>query len=122
MSDVGFPYRFDGRGRTADAADRAGHVRELIEQLLFTAPGERVMRPDFGSGVAQLVFAPNSPELAGATQMLVQGALTQFLSEWITVREVRVETEDATLHVSVAYSLRDHDQIQVADFVRGGGP
>jgi Bacteriophage baseplate protein W len=79
------------------------------------------MRPDFGSGVAQLVFAPNSPELAGATQMLVQGALTQFLSDWITVREVRVEAEDAVLRVSVAYSLRGSEQVQVADFVRGGG-
>jgi phage baseplate assembly protein W len=115
------PYRFDHRGRTAESDD-ARHVRELIEAVLFTAPGERVMRPDFGCGVAQLVFAPNSPELAGATQMLVQGALTQFLSDCIVVREVRVEAEDSTLRVHVAYSLRGSDQLQVAQFERGGGP
>lgn len=80
------------------------------------------MRPDFGSGIAQLVFAPTSPELAGATHMLVQGALTQFLSDWITVREVHVEAEDATLRVSIAYSPRGSDQVEVASFVHGGGP
>lgn len=113
------PYRFDHRGRTAESDD-ARYVRELIEAVLFTAPGERVMRPDFGSGVAQLVFAPNSPELAAATQMLVQSALNQFLGDWVTVREVQVECEDATLRVSVAYALRGSEQVQVAQFVRGG--
>ena len=49
--------------------------------MLFTAPGERVNRPDFGSGLLQLVFAPNSDELAGATQFLVQGALQQWLGD-----------------------------------------
>lgn len=115
------PYRFDHRGRTAEH-EHARYVRDLIEAVLFTAPGERVMHPDFGSGVAQLVFAPNSPELAGATQMLVQGALTQFLSDWITVRDVRVAATDAVLSVKVAYSLVGSDQVQIADFVRGGGP
>lgn len=115
------PYRFDHRGRTAES-DAARYVRELIETVLFTAPGERVMRPDFGSGVAQLVFAPNSPELAAATQMLVQGALNQFLGDWITVHEVRVEAEDSTVRVSVAYALRGSGQAQVAEFVHGGAP
>lgn len=115
------PYRFDHRGRSAES-DRERYVRDLIEAVLFTAPGERVMRPEFGSGVAQLVFAPNSPELAGATQMLVQGALTQFLSDWIVVRDVRVEAVDAVLSVKVAYSLRGSDEVLIADFARGGGP
>lgn len=115
------PYQFDHRGRSAEC-DRARYVRDLIEAVLFTMPGERVMRPEFGSGVAQLVFAPNSPELAGATQMLVQGALTRFLSDWIVVRDVRVSAEDAVLSVQVAYTLVGSDQLQVADFVQGGGP
>ena len=114
------PYRFDHRGRTAER-DRDGYVRDLIEAVLFTAPGERVMRPDFGSGTAQLVFAPNSPELAGATRMLVQGALTQFLGDWIVVRDVSVSASDAELVVQVAYSLAGSDQVQVSEFVRGGG-
>ncbi len=114
------PYRFDHRGHTAES-DPSRYVRELIEVVLFTAPGERVMRPDFGSSVAQLVFTPNSPELAGATQMLVQGALAQFLGDWITVREVKVEASDAILRVIVAYSLRGNDQVHVASFERGDG-
>ena len=60
--NIDFPFQFDRRGRTATTSD-AGHVRDMIEQLLFTNPGERVNRPDFGSGLQQLVFAPNSTEL-----------------------------------------------------------
>lgn len=68
MMHVDFPYRFDARGRTA-GTDEADHIRDLIEQVLFTSPGERVMRPDFGSGLLQLVFAPNSEVLAATTQV-----------------------------------------------------
>lgn len=119
--NLAMPFRFDHRGRTAESsADR--YVRDLVEAVLFTAPGERVMRPEFGSGVAQLVFAPNSPELAGATQMLVHGALAQFLGDWLSVHEVRVVAEDAVLRVTVAYSLRGSDLVRSADFVRGGPP
>ena len=88
---VDFPYHVDARGRTAPATDD-DHVRDLIEQVLFTAPGERVNRPTFGSGLLQLVFAPNSDELATATQFLVQGALQQWLGDLIEVEAVDVET------------------------------
>ena len=60
-----FPFQFDMRGRTA-TTDDATHIRDMIEQLLFTAPGERVNNPDLGSGLLQMVFAPNSTELAAA--------------------------------------------------------
>lgn len=119
--NLAHPLHFDHRGRTAQAADER-YVRDLIEAVLFTAPGERVMRPDFGSGVAQLLFAPNSAELAGATQMLVQSALTQWLGELITVDAVQVDAEDATLRVSVTYSLRGEDARRVATFERGPTP
>jgi len=99
---VDFPYRVDDRGRTAEV-DGDGHVRDMIEQLLFTTPGERVNRPDFGSGLMQLVFAPNSDELAATLQMLVQGALQQWLGDRIRVEEVVAESEDATLTVTVRY-------------------
>ena len=58
--NIAFPLAFDGTGRTA-LADRDAHIRQMIEQLLFTEPGERVMRPTFGCALLQLVFAPNSP-------------------------------------------------------------
>jgi uncharacterized protein len=118
--NLAYAYRFDNSGRTAEASDER-HVRDLIEQVLFTAPGERVMRPDFGSGVAQLVFAPNSVELAGATQMLVQGALQQWLGDLIAVQAVSVDTDDASLIVTVRYSLRGTDQAQVQAFTRALG-
>lgn len=115
-----FPYQFDGRGHTREA-DPATWVRGLIEQLLFTAPGERVMRPDFGSGLRELVFAPNSPELAATTRMLVQGALQQWLGELIEVEAVEVEAVEARLTVSVQYRLRHNDERHRETFVQGGG-
>ncbi len=116
---LAYPYAHDRSGRTA-ATDQARHVRDLIEQLLFTEPGERVMRPDLGSGVAQLVFAPNAPELAGATQMLVQAALQKWLGGWITVLGVRVEALEAELRVTVQYALRGSGEVVTEQFVRGG--
>jgi phage baseplate assembly protein W len=116
--NLAFPWRFDHRGRTAESGDDR-YVRELIEAVLFTAPGERVMRPDFGSGVAQLLFQPNSPELAGTVEMLVHGALTQWLSELITVSEVRVEAEESTLRVNVSYARRGEDRQQIQTFSLG---
>jgi phage baseplate assembly protein W len=115
MSDeLDFPYRFDGRGRTA-TTDRDDHIRDLIEQVLFTAPGERVMRPDFGSGLLALVFEPNSTTLAATTQMLVQGALQQHLSHLISVQAVEVRNDDAALRVDVRLTvLRDRSTHSVS--------
>lgn len=114
-----FPYQFDGRGRTRED-DEAAWIRGLIEQVVFTAPGERVMRPDFGSGLRELVFAPNSPELAATTQFLVQGALQQWLAELITVEAVEVEAVDARLSVTVQYRIRRTETRQRESFVQGG--
>ena len=115
-----YPFHFESRGRTADTTDD-DHIRDLIEQVLFTAPGERVNRPTFGSGVMQLVFAPNSDALASATQQLVQGALQQWLGDLIQVQSVDVQNEDATLRIQIRYIVRRTQQAQVAQFTRGGG-
>jgi uncharacterized protein len=120
MANLDYPYHFDGRGRTTATGDDA-HIRDLIEQVLFTAPGERVNRPDFGSGLMQLVFAPNSDELAAATQFLVQGSLQQWLGDLIEVEAVEVRSADATLHVTVQYRVRRRGTRQTAEFTRGGG-
>lgn len=116
---VHFPYQFDGRGRSRED-DEDAWIRGLIEQVLFTAPGERVMRPDFGSGLRELVFAPNSPELAAATQFLVQAALQQWLADLITVEAVTVEAVEARLTVTVQYVIRRSDTRQSDTFVQGG--
>lgn len=99
---LAFPVRLDDRGRTA-LADDEDHLRGLVEQVLFTRPGERVNRPDFGSGVDALVFAPAGDELAAATRALVHGALQNFLGELIRVEAVDVRAVESTLEVSVSY-------------------
>jgi uncharacterized protein len=119
LVNIDYPLGFDGRGRTA-TTDRDAHIRDMIEQLLFTSPGERVNRPTFGSGVLQLVFAPNNDALATATQVTVQGALQQWLGELILVEAVDVENDDAALRVQVRYVLRRTQERRVAEFVRGG--
>ncbi len=115
--NIDFPVHFDARGRTADTSDE-DHIRDLIEQVLFTAPGERVNRPTFGSGLLQLVFAPNSEELAAATQFLVQGNLQQWLGDLIEVRAVNVEAIESTLQVQVQYIIRRTQQAQTAQFTQ----
>lgn len=120
-TNVRYPYQADSRGRTAEADEQA-YIRGLIEQVLFTSPGERVMRPDFGSGVMQMVFAPNSGELAATTQFLVQAALQQFLGNLIALEAVEVESVEATLHVLVRYAIRRTGVAQVAEFSRRGAP
>ncbi len=112
-----YPYHFDGIGRTAQTTTD-NHIRDLVEQVLFTSPGERVNRPDFGSGLLQLVFAPNSDELAAATQYLVQGALQQWLGDLIEVEEVSIENLDALLLIAIRYIVRRTQERQLAEFRR----
>jgi phage baseplate assembly protein W len=114
---VDFPFHVDRRGRTA-ATTEDEHVRDLIEQVLFTAPGERVNRPTFGSGLLRLVFAPGSDALAAATQLTVQAALQEWLGELIEVRDVTVESADSTLEVTVEYVIRRTPEAQVARLSR----
>lgn len=115
--NLDYPIHFDGRGRTA-ATDDDDHIRDLIEQVLFTMPGERVNRPSFGSGLLQLVFAPNSDALAAATQLSVQASLQQWLGDLIQVNSVSVETRDSRLEITVEYIIRRTQQSQVAQFTR----
>jgi uncharacterized protein len=116
--NVAFPYRVDGRGRTAEAASYDEHIRDLIEQLLFTVPGERVNRPDFGCGLLQLVFEPNSVELAATLQALVQGELQQWLGTLIRVSDVTTDVSDATLTVQVRYTVLANQESRAASFTQ----
>ena len=114
---IDFPYRIDSHGRTAGVT-LDEHVRDMVEQVLFTIPGERVMRPDFGSGLTQLVFQPNSDELATAVQFLVQGNLQQWLGDVITVETVEVTSDDAELQVLVSYVIRRTRERRTERFTR----
>ena len=110
-----FPMSIDGRGRTA-VTDVDDHVRDMIQQVLFTNPGERVNRPDFGCGLKALLFMPNSDALAAATQTLVKASLQKWLEFEILVEEVKVRAEDSKLVVTVVYVRRDSGARLTASF------
>ena len=117
--NIDYPYHFDNTGRTAEATGD-DHIRDLIEAVLFTAPGERVNRPTFGSGLLRLIFAPLTDALAATVQMSVQGALQQWLGDLIRVEGVQVESEETTLRVQVQYTVLRTLERRTAQFSRGG--
>ncbi len=112
-----YPFHLDGRGRSAETDD-ADHVRDLIHQVLFTSPGERVNRPDFGCGLKQLIFMPNSDALATSTQALVHGALQRWLERVIRVESVTVEAVEAQLKVTIVYTRRTTGERFTEEFNR----
>lgn len=114
---IDYPFHVDASGRTA-TTDEADHIRDMIEQFLFTNASERVNRPDFGSGLLQMVFAPNSPELAAAARMTVQAGLQRWLGDVIDVTAVEVTSEEATLRVGISYRIRRTQETRVATFTR----
>ena len=115
--NMSFPYGLSTNGMTATSTEQA-HVRELIEAILFTQQGERVNRPSFGAGAAQLVFSLNSDELAAATQLLIQGALQQNLGDRIGIENVQVVSQDSTLTITISYLIRTGSKRGTATFVR----
>ena len=112
---IDYPLHFDGRGRTS-LTNRDDHIRDMIEQVLFTNPGERVNRPTFGTGLLELVFEPNSSTLGAMTQMTVQGALQQWLGDLILVEAVQVEQSESTLNITVQYVIRLSQERYTANF------
>lgn len=114
---INFPWQIDERGETETTPDPE-YVRDLIEQVLFTAPGERVMRPEFGSGARDLVFEPNSEELAAATEYSVRSALERYLGDFVELNGLGVDSEGATLRISVRYRLANEDRSRVETFER----
>ena len=105
FENVAYPFRPGKQGRSESALYN-DHVSQLIEQVLFTAPGERVNRPTFGCGICQALFGGIGDVQAAATQMLIQSSLQQWLSQQIEVRSVEVTTNDSTLTISISYVVR----------------
>lgn len=117
LAPIAVPLQFDGRGRTAQTPTER-HLQDLIEAVVLTAPGERVMRPTFGSGLLQLAFAPNSDQLGATVQMLVQGGLQSQLGNLIEVAGVTIDQHDGSLSVAVSYSVRGTGQTTTATFAQ----
>ncbi len=114
---IDHPLHVGNDGRTASTS-LEDHVRDLIEQVLFTSPGERVNRPTFGSGLLKMVFSPNSDVQAAALQATVPAALQQWIGDLVVIQGLDVVNDDATLHVTVRYVIRQTQQVQVASFTR----
>ncbi len=115
--NIDFPFHFDSRGRSASTGTD-DHIRDMIEQFLFTNAGERVNRPDFGSGLLQLIFAPNSPELAATVQMTTQAGLQQWLGDLIELQELTAVSDDASLQVDIQYRVRRSGAVRTETFTR----
>jgi phage baseplate assembly protein W len=111
--NVGYPWRLDARGLT-EGEDDSDHIRSMIEQLLLTVAGERVNRPDFGGGLYQLVFAPNSVELAASLQLTLQAAVGRYLADVIDVGGLSVTAINERLMVEVTYRVRETGAAGVA--------
>ncbi|MCH9684012.1 MAG: GPW/gp25 family protein [Deltaproteobacteria bacterium] len=112
------PFRFDDAGRTATSVEPE-FIEELIELVLFTGPGERVNRPDFGTGVMGLVFAGGGTEVAAATNVMLQGALERWLGERIVIARVDVQQVDAELRATVVYTDRRSERRHTVTTSRG---
>ena len=109
-----YPFAIDaGGGRAAEESDYDTYVRQLIRQVLLTAPGERINRPDFGAGVRRMVFAPNSPATATLAQTYVYQALTRWLATVIKVEEVKVAAVESTMLIDVRYLVIQRGETRI---------
>lgn len=107
FTSIKYPFAIDSaRGRLAEEEDYAEHIEQLIKQILFTAPGERINRPDFGCGIKRLVFAPNSVVTAALAQVTIYQSLTKWLGSAITVNDVKAAAIDERLEIKIAYTLK----------------
>ena len=115
--NIDFPFHISGDGRTAETGGD-DHIRDMIEELLFTNHGEHVNRPDFGSGLLQMVFAPNSPEVATALQFSLQADLQRWLGDLIELQTLEVTSVDSSLLITIQYLVRRTNERQTAQFTR----
>jgi len=108
-TSLGFPFRINELGQVAPLTGDA-NIRAQVLQVLLTAPGERVMLPEFGCGLRDLVFDPNNEILAATTEFTVAKALQQWLDDEIIVQSVDVTHQDGELQIEVIYLRRDQLQ------------
>nr|WP_321465813.1 GPW/gp25 family protein [uncultured Desulfobulbus sp.] len=116
-----FPLTIDAGGPSL--ASRSEHIRGQIEQVLFTLPGERVFRPDFGAGVKALVFEPNSTPLWQITKRRLLASLADALQGEVDPKSIEVEVsgEEATLTITIGYTLAAIGLRESQIFTVGGG-
>ncbi|MBV9097473.1 MAG: GPW/gp25 family protein [Frankiaceae bacterium] len=114
---IAFPLATGRSGGVATVGHKA-YVEQLVEQLLFTSPGERVNRPTFGCGLEGLVFGTLTDEVITATRYVVQASLQKWLRDFIDVDDVAIAATGGQLTVTVKYTLLADGQAQSAVFHR----
>jgi hypothetical protein len=103
---IHYPFAINAAiGRLREEADYDEYIRQLIKQVIFTAPGERVNLPQFGAGVRRLVFAPNSVAGASLAQTLIYQSLAAWLSTLIKVNDVKTEADQEKLLITIDYTV-----------------
>lgn len=119
---LSFPFRVGPDGRTAQVISLQEHVRDELIQLLLTNPGERDFLPEFGGGVRRLVFEPAGEASRGMTKATITQAISRWLGHRITLEELTVETENATIEVEIKYRIAGTEDSRIMRFQRGGEP
>lgn len=112
MINIAYPLRFDSRGRTTNSG-WAEHIREMIEEFLFTSPGERVNRLDFGAGLLRMVFEPNGQELASALQFTIKAGLERWLGDLIEIELLEISSDESFIQVVITYRVRATGEQQI---------
>lgn len=107
IHSIRYPFGIDqGLGTLSEESNYSLHVEQLMRQVLFTNPGERINRPDFGCGIPRMVFAPNSDVSANLAQVMINQALEKWLGSLIEVREVKAVNNEEKLEITIAYIIR----------------
>jgi uncharacterized protein len=120
-TDYAFPFRIDSTSSQAAQVPYATHVDQMIRQILLTTPGERADLPDFGCGVRQMLFAPNSSALQASAQLFVLQSLNKWLGDQVKVQNVKVTNgangDDATLLIQISYLLIETQSPQLTEVI-----
>ena len=119
---LSFPFRIGSDGRTAHVASLEEHVRDELIQLLLTSPGERSFLPEFGGGVRRLVFEPANEAARGMSKATVAQAISNWLGHRITLEDLTVEIENATIEVEIKYRIAGIEDSRIMRFQRSGEP
>jgi uncharacterized protein len=118
-TDYTFPFRIDGTSGQAAQVPYAKHVDQMIRQILLTTPGERADLPDFGCGIRQMLFAPNSDALQASARLFVLQSLNKWLGGQIQVQSVQVTNgandDAATMLIQIAYTLIETRSAQLTE-------
>jgi phage baseplate assembly protein W len=111
IHSIRYPFAIDkGFGKLAEETDYDRHVEQMIKQVLFTNPGERINRPDFGCGIRRMVFAPNSDVSANLSQVLINQSLERWMGTVIELNDVQVNNIEERLEIKIVYLVRATQQ------------